>query len=288
MKANEIDLKNPEFWDKYSSQLQKGPVNTKCLKPETWDRVAETYDDLDACPDYMEQVDSVVDMLKSRALTQESTVLDVACGTGTYAIRMAPYCRRVTALDISGGMLNQLKKKAEAAGLTNIEIVQKDWFHYQPKERFDLVFVSMTPLTRSTDNLKRMLHLSRRFFGLVTWAGIRENLLLKEMYEQIMGRPLKQKGMDIVLPFNYIYSLGYAPEIRFFRGCWERRRRVDQQADNLIWRLELYRELTRQEKELVRQKVSELADENGMVTVKTRVRTCFMLVDKEAEGFSCT
>ncbi len=288
MKANEIDLKNPEFWEKYSSQLQKGPVNTKCLKPETWDRVAETYDDLDACPDYMEQVDAVVDMLKSRALTPESTVLDVACGTGTYAVRMAPYCRRVTALDISCGMLNQLKKKAEAAGLTNIEIVQKDWFHYQPKERFDLVFVSMTPLTRSTDNLKRMLHLSRRFFGLVTWAGIRENLLLKEMYEQIMGRPLKQKGMDIVLPFNYIYSLGYAPEIRFFRGCWERRRGVDQQTDNLIWRLELYRELTRQEKELVRQKVSELADENGMVTVKTRVRTCFMLIDKEAEGFSCT
>lgn len=288
MKGEKIDVKDPKFWEEYSKSLQKGPVNKKCLSPETWDRVAKSYDDLDSCPDYMHQVNSVVQILKEKVLTPEATVLDVACGTGTYAIRLAPYCRKVVALDISGGMLARLRQKAEAAGIENIEIVQQDWHHFEPDERFDLVFVSMTPLARSTENLRRMLMLSRRYFGLVSWAGIRENLLLKRLFEQIMARPFKQKGMDIVLPFNYLYSLGYAPEMHFFRGCWERRRKVDEQVENMIWRLELYRELSDDEKELVRRQVASLEDRGGMVSVKTRVRTCFMLVDKEAENFSCS
>ncbi len=283
----EADPKSPKFWEAYAQTVQKEPISTKCLRPETWDSIAQYYDDLEACPDYMHQVQTVVDTLKNQVLTNKSTVIDVACGTGNYAIRLAPFCKKVVALDISPGMLQELKKKMERTGIENIEIVNQDWNRFETEERFDLVFGSMTPILGSTEGIKRFLQLSRRYVAIVFWAGIRENLLLQELYKEIIGGTLKKKGLDIILPFNYIYSLGYAPELHFFRGCWEKRRKTGEQVKNLVWRLELYRKLTEPEKQIVKERIESKADSQGMVSVTTRVRTCFMLIDKKADHFTC-
>ena len=185
-------------------------------------------------------------------------------------------------------MLQKLREKAEKLQLSNIEILQQDWHEFHANDKYDLVFVSMTPLLRSPENIRRFLDLSRRFLSIVTWAGVRENQLLKKLYREIMGKDLKQHGHDMILPFNYIYSLGYAPHLTFFNGCWERLRPARTQAENFIWRLELYRPLAREEKELVINRVESLADSDGMVSVTTRVRTCLMLIDKKEIEFSCS
>ena len=288
MKIKECNPKDPAFWEDYAKGLQKGPVNKKCMKPDTWDRAAETYDDLDKCPDYRRQVTSVLNILQQKgALDKENIVIDIACGTGTYAVKMATKCKEVVCLDISRGMLAKLKEKARKLCLSNIKIIEADWHEFNPVERYDLVFISMTPLLRSAQNLRGFLDLSRRFLAIVTWAGIRENQLLKELYQEIMGTELVQKGHDMIFPFNYLYSLGVAPHLTFFNGCWERVRPVDSQVKNVIWRLELYRELTREEKRRVREKIEAMADDHGMVSVTTRVRTCLMLIDKQEREFTC-
>jgi len=288
MKIKDCNPKDPAFWEEYAEGLQKGPVNKRCMKPGTWDKAAATYDDLDRCPDYRRQVTAVLDILQQKgALDKENIVMDIACGTGTYAVKMATKCKKVVCLDISRGMLEKLKEKAQKLCLSNMEIVQADWHGFDTEERYDLVFVSMTPLLRSPDNIKGFLELSSRFLAIVTWAGVRENQLLQELYREIMGKELVQKGHDMIFPFNYLYSLGYAPHLTFFNGCWERIRPMDRQAENVIWRLELYRKLTGEEKEKVKARLESLADENGYVSVATKVRTCLMIVDKRELEFSC-
>ncbi len=289
MTTKNCNPKDPAFWEEYAKDLQKGPVNKKCMKPDTWDKAAATYDDLDRCADYRNQVNAVIDILQQKgALDKENFIIDIACGTGTYAVKMATKSNKVVCLDISSGMLQKLREKAEKLQLSNIEILQQDWHEFHANDKYDLVFVSMTPLLRSPENIRRFLDLSRRFLSIVTWAGVRENQLLKELYREIMGKDLKQHGHDMILPFNYIYSLGYAPHLTFFNGCWERLRPARTQAENFIWRLELYRPLAREEKELVINRVESLADSDGMVSVTTRVRTCLMLIDKKEIEFSCS
>ncbi len=288
MKMKDCNPKDPAFWEEYAKGLQKGPVNRKCMKPDTWDKAAVTYDDLDKCADYRRQVTTVLDILQQKgALDKENIVIDIACGTGTYAVKMATKCKKVVCLDISSGMLEKLKDKARKFRLSNIEIIQADWHEFSTNDKFDTVFVSMTPLLRSAENIKRFLSISRRFLAVVTWAGIRENQLLKELYREIMGKDLVQKGHDMIFPFNYLYSLGYAPHVTFFNGCWERVRPVETQVENMIWRLELYGDLRDEEKQRVRHRVEALADDRGMVKVTSRVRTCLMVVDKKERDFTC-
>ncbi len=278
----DIKFETPEFWEGLAKAKCDDSINQKCLKPETWDKAAATYDDLEKCKDYQAQVTEIINILQQKgALDKENIVLDVACGTGTYSVRMAPFCKKVTCVDISSGMLRKLEEKRSRFGLSNIEIIRQDWNNFEPKGMFDIVFCSITPLLRDMRNIKKMVSISRRFLAIVTWAGLRTNRLLQELSREIFGEEVFQKGHDITIPFNYLYTLGLAPNLTFFTGCWERLRPAAKQTENLIWRLEMKRPLSQKEKELVVKKIEGLCDENGMVRTVTAVRTCFMLVDKK-------
>jgi SAM-dependent methyltransferase len=279
---------SPEFWREYARGASENPVAQRSLDAGCWDRAAATYDDLESCRDYTYQVGSVISSLVERgAVRPGGTVLDVACGTGTYAVRMAPHCSEVVCLDISSGMIEKLREKKRLLGIENITAVKADWLTYRPDKKFDLVFTSMTPLFRSMDNVDRMLEASGRFLAIVSWAGVRENEILNAIARELLGEALHGRGADIVVIFNYLYSLGLAPDLRFFHGCWERTRAVEEQTESLLRRLELRRPLlTGEERNYVEETVRALA-ENGLVTLKTRVRTAFMFVDKEAGSFPC-
>jgi len=59
-------------------------------------------------------------------LDESMTVLDLGSGDGYLSRAVAPYVKKVIAVDISGEMLNELKKKAKAAGISNIETIESD------------------------------------------------------------------------------------------------------------------------------------------------------------------
>jgi hypothetical protein len=183
-------------------------------------------------------------------------------------------------------MLEKLRLKTEKAGISNIEVIHGDWHEFSTDRKFDLVFCSMSPLLRTMTNVDRLLDLSSRHAAFVTWAGIRDNLVLTELGMKLLGRKPGRHTSDMNIIFNYLYTSGFAPELHFFRGCWEKRRSVEKQIRNLIWRLEMYRPLDDAERDYIASYVKE-HEENGMMTMITRVRTVLMIVDKEAENFRC-
>ena len=75
-------------------------------------------------------VDEDLQVLRERgALTPESTVVDLAAGTGRFALAAAAQCRRVVAVDVSAPMLGHLR--TAAAGASTLECVRAGFLTYE-------------------------------------------------------------------------------------------------------------------------------------------------------------
>jgi len=82
-----------------------------------FDEVAAEYDD-EMSPEYNECVALV---LERADVSSEDTVLDLGCGTGAIALGLADDAGRVVGRDISEGMLEEARRKADDRGLQNAE-----------------------------------------------------------------------------------------------------------------------------------------------------------------------
>ncbi len=272
------DPLRPEFWKAYAKE-RDGAQEGRFSSPEFWDKIAEGYDDLEQSPFYREMVEEILSTMRQRgALAPQARVLDVCCGPGNYALRFAPLVKEVVGIDISPKMLAKFREKARQKGLQNVKILLQDWYTFEAQETFHTVFVSMTPVLHDLDSIDRLLALAREFLVLVHWAGVRKNLLYARIWKEIFGREWKWGRPGIIVPFNYLYTLGYAGDLRFFTGYWERRRPLEKELDHLLWRAS--HEGIQVDKE-AREKIKQLLQAeavDGQVYSRTKVRIGFLLV----------
>jgi ubiquinone/menaquinone biosynthesis C-methylase UbiE len=97
---------------------------------------AQTYDD--SVPDWPGEMDFYREMA-ARAKSHGGTVLEIACGTGRVAIRLAQDGVNVVGLDLSAKMLAVARQKS--AGLQNMRWVQGDMRSFELGEAFELVII---------------------------------------------------------------------------------------------------------------------------------------------------
>ncbi len=117
-------------------------------RARSWDHGAENN------PGLVKVVDKVI---SSSKLEEDSTVLDLGCGSGQLAIKIAPFVGKVIAVDISQNMINLLKENAASKGIDNIETVVVPIEHLVlPEGSVDLV-VSNYALHHLKDNDKAMI-----------------------------------------------------------------------------------------------------------------------------------
>ena len=82
-----------------------------------------------------------VTLLRALGLGPQSTLVDLGAGTGTFAVAVAPFCRRVFAVDVSSAMLSALRAKVERLRLANITSVRGGFLTYEhPPGAVDFVY----------------------------------------------------------------------------------------------------------------------------------------------------
>ena len=83
-----------------------------------WDGIAEDYSSKPvADPEAFERK---IEITRAQMLP-EHVVLDIGCGTGSLALRLAPSAAKVHGLDVSGEMIRIARAKASEQGVANVE-----------------------------------------------------------------------------------------------------------------------------------------------------------------------
>jgi ubiquinone/menaquinone biosynthesis C-methylase UbiE len=82
-----------------------------------------------------------IEVLRGHGLGPDSLVIDLGAGTGTFAVSVAPSCRRVVAVDVSAVMTAALRTRIERLGLDNVTVVDAGFLSYiHEGEPVDIVF----------------------------------------------------------------------------------------------------------------------------------------------------
>jgi len=113
-------------------------------------------------PDYVASYDSKartdpsadVQHLKEFGLGADTVVVDLGAGSGTFAVAVAPHCKKVIAVDVSLVMIAATKAKIEKLGLQNVEVVKEGFLSFEaPAGSVDFVY-SRNALHHLPDNQK--------------------------------------------------------------------------------------------------------------------------------------
>lgn len=141
-----------------------------------WDRLARRYNEKPV-PDeavYQKKLE-----LTQALLEPHMQVLELGCGTGTTALKHAPWVKHVVATDISGGMLAIAREKAQEQGITNVTFEQRAVEDLQvPTESQDMVLgLSLLHLLENKEatleQVHRMLKPGGRFVSSTACLGDR-------------------------------------------------------------------------------------------------------------------
>jgi len=133
----------------------------------SFDERAKTWDSSDKRQALAEAVANAIK--SSIALNSSMHLLDIGAGTGLLTRRILPIVDKITAVDTSAGMLDELKRKVEG----NIEICQTDIIKYEPYEKFDGIISSMTlHHIEDTEGLFKHLHKLLKPGGFIAIADL--------------------------------------------------------------------------------------------------------------------
>ena len=115
----------------------------------------------------MSNVDNIANaIVDSVSLNPNMHLMDFGSGTGLLLERIAPFVRKITAVDVSKSMSDQLDKKRPSLGC-EIEILNVDLENSVINEKFDGIISSMT-----MHHVKDTQAMFARFYSLLKEGGV--------------------------------------------------------------------------------------------------------------------
>lgn len=280
-----IHLLDPEFWAeeweraKRESSLFQMKVSADRWT-EFWNQVADRYR-FRFCQE-SKIVQEIIGLLKKEGMaTQESILLDIGCGPGTFTLPLARLAAHVFALDPAPKMLDTLMEDAGRQGLCNITPLCQKWEVSCFEREFDLVLASFSPAIRNAESLLKMHRASRKYCCLITSSGEENFKIRDELWKQLIGEPFHSNAFHIIYPFNYLYSCGIRPQICSLRNFVCDDEPVEVLIDWYEKYFEMFVDLDSQAKETIRRYLERQA-KGGMVTSETE--KTFSIMWWRAEG----
>jgi SAM-dependent methyltransferase len=162
---------------------------------------------------YYSRESNFADELIRRNIPEAKSVLDLCCGTGEHAIRMASLGYEVTGVDQSQDMLDIATAKAMVSGLS-IDFTCKDVFKLEFKEKFEVAYCLGYTFLYMTTNSD-----ARRFFKTIRDALLPGGLFLFDFIN----------GLSLIKDFDkdeFTYQHGDATIRQHDKWSLDKRRRV--------------------------------------------------------------
>ncbi|QNM05051.1 class I SAM-dependent methyltransferase [Qiania dongpingensis] len=265
----------------------KHPVTDRAANTAVWDEAAESFCK-HAVPKW-EDNPFLQEIEKKVKLYPGMRVLDIGCGTGIYSMAMASRAKEIIGVDLSPKMIAYARKKADDAGIENVDFRCMDWPGAAEEEieklgKFDLVFAHMTPAVADADSFFKMLRTASAHCFLVKPVRRSDSVLDKvKLAAGVENRPDSfDKGM--LYAFGILWQRGLLPELSYRKETWESERDLEDAKKWYINKIRTYNPLE-YEGEAKICRLLETLQENGTVkeTVNTAISTMYWNMEETVD-----
>jgi 2-polyprenyl-3-methyl-5-hydroxy-6-metoxy-1,4-benzoquinol methylase len=140
-----------------------------------------------------------------------STVLDIGAGTGKWAILLAPYAERITAVEPSSAMIEKMRDNLADSQVSNVDIVQSLWQDVLV-EKHDVALCShaMYGINDFAQFISKMQATTRHTCALLLRAPTMDGVMA-EAAMKIWGHPYDSPNYHIAL--NALLQMGIFPNV---------------------------------------------------------------------------
>lgn len=198
-------IKQPNVFEPGTSNFWDDPhISKKMLE-------AHLNPDWDAASRKPKTIDKTVTWINDNFLRDCSTILDLGCGPGLYAERLARLGHHVTGIDFSKRSIGYAKASSEKQGM-NIEYIYKNYLELDYHERFDaviLIYCDFGVLSYENRSvlLKKVYKALRPggflIFDVFTENLIKEKSVEKSWYASLADFWANEKHMVLSEVFHY-------------------------------------------------------------------------------------
>ncbi|KJR46631.1 Methyltransferase [Desulfosporosinus sp. I2] len=246
-----------------------------------WDNRADEFNKLVSQGSPDQRIRKIVQFLSQKGLfTQNSSVLDIGCGPGRFAVEFAKQSTDVTGIDISDKMLDYAVKNAEAANLTNVSFKKLNWDEvnldeYGWRKRFDLVTAINSPGIHDQITLEKMIDASKGYCFLSNFVDRTDSVQDIIRTEILKLKGIKFYSNTIYSIFNILWLTGYYPSITYVDTDREHVRTVEE-ACVYYGTLFATENNSGDEKDHLINSYLEEISINGFVTEKVQTKTAWI------------
>ncbi len=170
------------------------------------------------------------ELIKCMELSPHHSVLDIGCGDGAIAIRVAKRVKQVTALDVSPNLLFLITRRASLEGITNLKFANAEWLVTRIGRDVPVHDIVLASRFRQIMNLRKFLeqmHLAASERCYLTWIAEREEKDAKIC--AILGREYHLLP-EYFLIINMLESMGISACVDLFETMETHRFESDQEA----------------------------------------------------------
>jgi SAM-dependent methyltransferase len=222
----------------------------------------------------LKATENIIAIVKQRGVVLSGKrILDIGCGTCTFALPLAREAASVTGLDISETMLAMFNELIVQYNIRNVDAVHASWkdidVSAQGFERaFDIVWTAMSMAIMDKDDLEKMERCAKEWCVYVGWGNKRRNALMEEVF--------KEHGMTLKPPpgtktmFDFLLKTNRHPSLDYIETSWDWQGTVDEALEDIAGHVELEGYGKIPQRKIIR-KIIERYAENNVVRHTTYV-----------------
>lgn len=208
MSLLKTNLDSLNFSKLYKKQMKKSTFKSK--KSNDWDKKASSMNISVQNSPYTKEFISRIDISDCNSL------LDIGCGPGTIALKIASKLKEVYALDYSAGMLECVSNNCKQKDIKNVKTIHKSWYdNWDNVPNADIVTASRSMEVKNIkDAIKKLNSKANKKVYLTTKVGgsFVDIEILNHLEREVIPRP------DYIYILNVLHSMGIYAKLDFIKN----------------------------------------------------------------------